>query len=144
MFSLFLFKIASILTGGGDNCNLTKMILNFMKKSLTYVSELTTGRSLRVIKLFPIIFHNFFPCQKRARHKKPCHKRHKPDVAGTVFPEPRRSLYAKYCLLDYTKLGGAKFVLSSVYYIVQPFVSYPLVSESVCKDNTFGVNSKIK
>ena len=40
-------------------------------------------------------------------------------------------------------LGGAKFVLSSVYYIVQPFVSYPLVSESVCKDNTFGVNFKI-
>ena len=82
-----------------------------MNKSLTYVSELTTGRSLRVIKKFPIIFHNFFPCQKRARHKKPCHKRHKPDVAGKVFPEPRRSLDAGILLVRLHEIGGGKIAL---------------------------------
>ena len=81
---------------------------------------------------------------KEGKTQKPCHKRHKPDVAGTGSFRHLAFRYAKYFLLDYTKLGGVKLPSSSVYYIVQPFVSYPLVSESVCKDNTFGVNFKIK
>lgn len=59
--------------------------------------------------------------------QKPCHKGREPDVAGCRNAAPVRYARKKYCLWNYTKMGGVKFVLSSVYYIVQPVVSYPLV-----------------